>query len=94
MPLHPPPAVFSTHDSPSSCFPPPQVSLLIRHDHFLRTFDPIIYETVMDEMVKAGVTIVKVGFFLLFVDLLSCGVFLCLPLLVCWLVGWRSSALG
>eukprot|EP00007_Cunea_sp_BSH-02190019_P003161 CAMPEP_0174238792 /NCGR_PEP_ID=MMETSP0417-20130205/12534_1 /TAXON_ID=242541 /ORGANISM="Mayorella sp, Strain BSH-02190019" /LENGTH=454 /DNA_ID=CAMNT_0015317677 /DNA_START=70 /DNA_END=1434 /DNA_ORIENTATION=+ len=36
-----------------------KVSLLIRHDHFLRTFDPIIYETIMEEMEKSGVNIVK-----------------------------------
>lgn len=36
-----------------------EVHILIRNDHLLRTFDPIIYETVTDEMEKQGIHIVR-----------------------------------
>ncbi|KAL6048050.1 Glutathione reductase [Balamuthia mandrillaris] len=36
-----------------------KVTLFIRHQQFLRTFDAILRDTLMEEMQKAGVTIVK-----------------------------------
>lgn len=35
-----------------------ETSLVIRHDMFLRSFDPLLRETLFDEMKKAGVNIV------------------------------------
>ncbi|EGD78641.1 glutathione reductase [Salpingoeca rosetta] len=35
------------------------VTLCIRHEEFLRTFDPLVREVVMEEMTKAGVKILK-----------------------------------